>query len=234
MPALGAIPASQDLTGSAGIWPVGSVAAYLGNTPPAGWLLCTGITVPISSYPALYDAIGNTWNRNASTGLPETPADGMFKLPDLRRAIPIGNAGTGATATAGAVGKRGGSWDHTHGPTGLAPASHSHGAGSIADTTGHYHDGSGYAVNDHTHVLYVDSLDCKNSDSSKTGSSAYAIDYSGSGATGGIIGTALGGVLAQLGAGTATGSTASVTVTLSNATASANPAYQTVSYIVRY
>jgi microcystin-dependent protein len=57
------------------IIPAGAVMAFARSTPPSGWVECAGQTVPISSYSALYSAIGNTYG--------PAPA-GYFVLPDLR------------------------------------------------------------------------------------------------------------------------------------------------------
>jgi hypothetical protein len=38
--------------------PAGTVLAYAGDTPPAGWLLCDGSEVRRTTYPGLFQAIG--------------------------------------------------------------------------------------------------------------------------------------------------------------------------------
>lgn len=56
--------------------PAGSVQAYAGPVPPAGWLLCDGSNVSRTTYAKLFAAIGTTWGvGDGST---------TFKLPDLR------------------------------------------------------------------------------------------------------------------------------------------------------
>lgn len=61
--------------------PVGTVAMYAGTTAPFGWLFCHGQTVSITSYPALYAVVGNSF---ASAGT------GKFALPDFRGVFPRG------------------------------------------------------------------------------------------------------------------------------------------------
>jgi len=59
--------------------PVGSIVAYTVNNSPTGWLLCNGSSVNKETYPALYEAIGNTFG-----GL-ET--DLSFNLPNYQGAF---------------------------------------------------------------------------------------------------------------------------------------------------
>ena len=42
--------------------PVGSISMFGGSTPPAGWKIADGSSLLISAYPALYAAIGITYN----------------------------------------------------------------------------------------------------------------------------------------------------------------------------
>ncbi|NUN95008.1 MAG: tail fiber protein [Candidatus Omnitrophica bacterium] len=62
--------------------PPGTIVAFGGDTPPAGWLLCDGSTVRASVYPALFAAIGNSWGHGENT--PEDTDPDTFSLPDLR------------------------------------------------------------------------------------------------------------------------------------------------------
>jgi len=65
-PALGSYQPSQQGC------PVGTIAIWCQRfNVPARWLKCTGQLLPISGYPALYDAIGGTWGGN----------QGNFRLP---------------------------------------------------------------------------------------------------------------------------------------------------------
>jgi tail collar domain len=56
--------------------PAGSVVAFFGTTPPAGWLLCDGSAVSRTTYARLYAVIGNAsgYGDNSTT----------FNVPDLR------------------------------------------------------------------------------------------------------------------------------------------------------
>lgn len=56
--------------------PPGSITAFAGLNPPAGWLLCDGSAVARAEYATLFSAIGTAWGQgNAST---------TFNIPDLR------------------------------------------------------------------------------------------------------------------------------------------------------
>ncbi len=59
--------------------PVGSIVAYTVNNSPTGWLLCNGTSVNKEKYPALYEAIGNTFG-----GL---VTDLSFNLPNYQGAF---------------------------------------------------------------------------------------------------------------------------------------------------
>lgn len=60
---------------------VGEIRMFGLDTPPAGWLACDGVPVPIADYPALYDAIGINFGLTAG---------GNFQIPDLRFRSPVG------------------------------------------------------------------------------------------------------------------------------------------------
>ena len=69
--------------------PPGAVMSWAGGgdnfgaaPPPPGWLLCDGSQYPTTTYPALYAAIGTTYNRY-------TPLLGYFYVPDLRFTFPM-------------------------------------------------------------------------------------------------------------------------------------------------
>jgi hypothetical protein len=61
--------------------PPGTIVAFGGATPPAGWLACDGTSLWAASYPALYAAIGTAWG---------SAGGGQFNLPDLRGRFPRG------------------------------------------------------------------------------------------------------------------------------------------------
>ncbi len=59
--------------------PVGQIAFFARSTPPEGWLVCNGDLLTKSElYNALFDAIGNTFNRPTDTDTTK------FRIPDLR------------------------------------------------------------------------------------------------------------------------------------------------------
>lgn len=58
--------------------PAGTVVAFAGATPPAGWLLCDGSAVSRTQYAALFSAIAVTYGIGDAVG--------TFNLPDLRAA----------------------------------------------------------------------------------------------------------------------------------------------------
>jgi microcystin-dependent protein len=77
--------------------PAGSVFCFAGLTCPNGYLLCDGSDYPIANYPALFNAIGNTF-----TALPD---DINFQVPNLVDTYVSGtNEVSGATNTSGANG----------------------------------------------------------------------------------------------------------------------------------
>jgi microcystin-dependent protein len=56
--------------------PPGTIVAFAGMNPPAGWWICDGRVVSRTDYPILFNAIGTAWGSgNGST---------TFNLPDLR------------------------------------------------------------------------------------------------------------------------------------------------------
>ena len=64
--------------------PLGVVQTWAGKNVPAGYALCEGQQLQISEYPALYAAIGTTFNNACSaTGTLYSTTPGYFRLPDL-------------------------------------------------------------------------------------------------------------------------------------------------------
>jgi microcystin-dependent protein len=93
--------------------PTGAVLPFVGSSAPTGWLIADGSFVSKTTYADLFAVTGHAFNGGVD------PADGTFKLPDLRQRFPMGKAASG---TGGTLGGTGGAVDHTHtGP------SHSHG-----------------------------------------------------------------------------------------------------------
>ena len=85
--------------------PSGTIVAFGGTTPPAGWLLCNGQTVSRSTYSSLYAVVGNSFGSGDGST--------TFHLPDLRGRFLRGLDGTagndpdsGSSSNSGADGKR--------------------------------------------------------------------------------------------------------------------------------
>lgn len=227
MPTLGSIPADKELPDA--LWPVGSIVAYCGTTAPSGWLLCTGIFVPwATTYNALFLAIGHTWNRNAG-GTPVDPGDGTFKLPDLRQSLLYGKRDVAPPLPAGAIGQRGGSWNHQHG--GTMSHQHTHAAGTLAGS--HTHGVSGMRVPAHAHTTHTN-YDTYTNTGDRSGygeiehSQRTNTEYSTAATLSGQLGSAGGAI-----SGTSNPATP-VVRTDTGVSGSANPPYQRFNYIVKY
>ena len=77
---------------------VGEIRMFAGNSPPAGWMLCQGQTLPISENDVLFQLIGTTYGGDGQ----ET-----FNLPDLQSRVPI-HMGTGSDGINYQIGESGG------------------------------------------------------------------------------------------------------------------------------
>lgn len=66
--------------------PIGSIFPYAGITAPAGYLLCDGSEVSVSTYTLLYTIVKYVYK-----AAPELLGIGTFALPDLRGRFPLGN-----------------------------------------------------------------------------------------------------------------------------------------------
>lgn len=137
-------------TGPQGTAPTGSVLAWSGplTSPasliPSGWLLCNGSELPISSFPALYAVIGNTY------GVPVSGPT-WFKLPDLQARVLIGRGpNTSGIYNTNTIGDTGGDWAISLNKQEVPPHQHVIGNGtdsaSITNPGNHDHDG-GYSFN---------------------------------------------------------------------------------------
>jgi microcystin-dependent protein len=121
--------------------PVGSVVAYTVNNSPTGWLLCNGSSVNKETYPALYEAIGNTFG-----GL-ET--DLSFNLPNYQgaflRGIGANNGYTGPSTVSTPQAHATQTHNHTATSTvtdGLhrhTQNAHAHTADNVITDPGHFH-----------------------------------------------------------------------------------------------
>jgi microcystin-dependent protein len=65
-----------EILSAAATSPVGTIVAFAGPTPPAGWLPCNGDNVSRVTYANLYSVIGDTWGYGDQIS--------TFNLPDLR------------------------------------------------------------------------------------------------------------------------------------------------------
>jgi microcystin-dependent protein len=124
--------------------PVGSVMAYTSITPPNGWLLADGSTVPISSYLDLFNLIGTKFGGDGVTN---------FALPDCRSKFILGSGQDPTWNWANRIlGVEGGEENHalltgelaahTHG------MAHTHTMGNHTHTLGNHTHGM-----DHYHLL---------------------------------------------------------------------------------
>jgi microcystin-dependent protein len=59
---------------------VGEIRLFAGNFAPAGWMFCSGQTLPISENETLFQLIGTTYGGDGQS---------TFMLPDLRGRVPI-------------------------------------------------------------------------------------------------------------------------------------------------
>lgn len=85
---------------------VGEIKMYGGASAPPGWLLCNGSEVSKTTYPLLYNVIGDMYGTASDSS--------KFVLPDFTGRTPIG-PGTGAEtgATEHLLGDSGGEAKHT-------------------------------------------------------------------------------------------------------------------------
>jgi microcystin-dependent protein len=73
----------------------GEIRMFAGNFNPAGWALCQGQIIPISSNSTLFNLIGTTYGGNGQS---------TFALPDLSSRVPVhmGTLAGGGTYVIGA------------------------------------------------------------------------------------------------------------------------------------
>ncbi len=112
--------------------PVGVMMPYLGQTAPAGWMLCQGQTLSTSAEPELFGVLGYRYGGSGSS----------FSLPDMRHRFPIGMDST--IAEVNATGKEGGT-------TTVPTPKHSH---TINHDHGEFASGSNNT--DHVHSIAHD------------------------------------------------------------------------------
>lgn len=68
---------------------VGMVVPFAGTatTPNGGWLVCDGTAYSQTSYPYLYDVIGNTYDNHCGAA---SPAAGTFRVPNYKGRVLVG------------------------------------------------------------------------------------------------------------------------------------------------
>ena len=115
-PGTGLVKAKQGLlVSTVPTTPIGAMMQYGGKTAPAGWFICDGSEVSLSTYAALATALGYDITNLAEWGwgLTGSPSS-TFKLPDFRGRFPLGYLGTATTgnrvtdAAANTIGNYGG------------------------------------------------------------------------------------------------------------------------------
>jgi microcystin-dependent protein len=77
---------------------IGEIRMFGGTFAPAGWMFCSGQTLPISEWSALFALIGTTYGGNGTT---------TFNLPNLQGRLPI-HQGQGAGLSPYVIGQVGG------------------------------------------------------------------------------------------------------------------------------
>jgi len=129
--------------------PSGTIVPYLGganSTPPPGWLYCNGLPVSYTTYPALFVAIGTTYNTSGEGA-------GNFRLPGQTstyggrylKSSGSGSAG-GASYSLPSTDLR----NHTHSPNfaisgNLPNANHTHSYNAATATTAETYAGGHWA-----------------------------------------------------------------------------------------
>lgn len=183
--------------------PTGSIVAYGGSAAPTGYLLCDGSPVSRVTYATLFGILGTAYG----------PGNGAttFNLPNLQQRFPLGKATSGTGAT---LGETGGTIDHVHtGP------SHTHTVAGHTHTITHTHTVpfNGWTTQVNTPPL----AGILQAGGSGGGSEAAATQANANNTSGASSAANSGSTALTTDAG-GTGNTGS-----------ANPAYQTVNYIVK-
>lgn len=96
--------------------PTGTIIFSGSNIIPDGFLLCDGREVLVLGYPELFNVIGHNFGDSNSTD--------KFRLPDLRRRVPVGSGGDGSNTLGNVIGSTGGEETHTQSVDELAKHYH--------------------------------------------------------------------------------------------------------------
>ena len=88
------------------VLPAGVMMMYGGTAAPTGWLFCNGSIVSQATYSALFAVVGTSFNIGSEGA-------GNFRLPDMRRRVPMGAGGAGSGTIGNSIGNAGGEENHT-------------------------------------------------------------------------------------------------------------------------
>ena len=99
---------------------IGQIIMFGGSFAPNGWMTCSGQTLPIAQYDALFNLIGTTYGGDGQN---------TFNLPDLQGRVPV-HQGQGSGLSSYTVGQNGGSESVTLSTQQIA--SHNHAAMTTA------------------------------------------------------------------------------------------------------
>src|SRR5690349_18654375 len=101
---------------------LGEIRLFAFPRVPVGWLACSGQTLPISQFDALYTILGTTYGGDGTQ---------TFNLPDLRGRVPLGQ-GQAPGGAAYVLGEIAGEDEHTLIQTEMPAHSHSLLASTLA------------------------------------------------------------------------------------------------------
>lgn len=199
---------TSDTAGNASwqpVLPAGVIMPYGGITPPPGWTICDGHTESRTGQAALFVAISVAYGAGDGST--------TYNVPDLRQRFALGKAAAGTGSTLGGTG---GGIDHTHTYTGVIAHTHSVNPPNTGTNSAgnHTHTWSGadipYAGGGGSDIIgyRTTSPNPVNVGTSTAGSHTHTVDIASftSGSTGSASGT----------------------------TASENPPYLVVNYIIKY
>lgn len=125
-------PANPIVSSAPGV-PAGMKGQFAGSAPPPGWLERDGSVLLRADFPALFAAIGTTYNTGGE-------ASDEFRLPDDRGLFERNwddGAGIDAGRAFGSI-QQDQNKEHTHTGTALSAGNHSH-SGSAASNGAHAH-----------------------------------------------------------------------------------------------
>ena len=78
---------------------LGQITVFPYNFAPYGWMDCSGQTLAISQYAALFSLLGTTYGGNGTS---------TFQLPNLQGRVPVGQGVLSGTSSDYAMGEEGG------------------------------------------------------------------------------------------------------------------------------